>query len=142
MEDIQQKSWFSRNWGWVLGGGCLTIIVIFAIGFFAIFYGFTKVIKSSEPYKYALAEASENQEVILLLGEPIEADGIMNGNISTSNSSGEVDISIPISGSKSKGNIVVVGNKVDGEWHYEELYVLIKGSQTKINLLDKSLEGI
>jgi len=28
MEEVRQKSWFAKNWGWVLGGGCLSIIII------------------------------------------------------------------------------------------------------------------
>ena len=44
------------------------------------------------------------------------------------------------------GAYLVVKNayvkKFDGEWIYEELYVIIKETQEKINLLDQSLEGI
>ena len=36
----------------------------------------------------------------------------------------------------------IEAEKFDGEWIYEELYVIIKETQEKINLLDQSLEGI
>ena len=32
------------------------------------------------------------------------------------------------------------GEKEDGEWTYEEFYILIKNSNERINLLDKSME--
>ena len=143
MEDVKQKSWFGRNWLWVLPvGGCLTLIVLLVLGVGALFFGVNKVLTSSEPYQYALDKAFENTAVKQVLGEPLEASGIMNGNISTSNRGGEVDLSIPIKGPKGDANIIITGDKIDGEWVYEDLYVIIKESREKINLLDKTLEGI
>lgn len=142
MEDVQQKSWFSRNWGWVLGGGCLTLIIIVVAVIGGVIYKVADSIKESEPYTYAYEAAIENEKVIAYLGIPIETDGIGNTNYKYSNGNTTASLTIPISGPKGKGKIVVVGNKVDSEWQYEELYVLIKNTQTKINLLDKSLEGI
>ena len=66
----------------------------------------------------------------------------MQGNISLENGdSGHVDITIPLKGSKRKGYVTIIGEKVNGDWVYEELYVLIKSTNEEINLLDKSLEG-
>ncbi|MBN4058037.1 hypothetical protein JYT34_01215 [Olleya sp. AH-315-K02] len=142
-EHVQQKNWFTRNWLWVIPvGGCLTIICLFVFGVGAIFFGVTNVLKNSTPYEYSVELASNNSDVIQLLGEPIETHGIMSGNISIQNNSGEVDISIPIKGSKGKGTVIVIGEKIDGEWFYEELYVLIKETNEKINLLNKILEVI
>ncbi|MBN4070539.1 hypothetical protein JYT76_02545 [Olleya sp. AH-315-F22] len=142
-EQVQQKNWFTRNWLWVIPvGGCLTIICLFVFGVGAIFFGITNVLKNSTPYEYSVELASNNSDVIQLLGEPIETHGIMSGNISIQNNSGEVDISIPIKGSKGKGTIIVIGEKIGGEWFYEELYVLIKETNEKINLLNKILEVI
>lgn len=144
MEEVNQKSWFGRNWLWLLPvGGCLTIILLFVFGIGAIFFGVTNAIKNSGPYEYAVQEAKLNDSVAYHLGDPIETNGIMQGNISLQNSdSGHVDIRIPIEGSDGQGTIYVVGEKIDGEWVYEELYVLIKETQEEINLIDKNLEGI
>jgi len=143
MEEIKQKSWIGRNWMWVLPvGGCLTIIVLFVLGAGAIFFGVSKMFTSSTPYEYAMNQASSNSEVIAILGEPIESDGIISGNISLKNDDGEADFKIPIKGSNGKARIVVVGKKIYGKWEYEKLYVLIKETQEEINLLDKNLEGI
>ncbi len=115
-------------------------LFIFGIG--AIFFGVTNVLKNSTPYEYALEQASNNREVIKFLGEPVETDGIMSGNISLHNDTGNVNIEIPLKGPKGKGSVIVIGEKIDGEWIYEELYVLIKESNEKINLLNKILEVI
>lgn len=143
MEETNQKSWFGRNWPWVLPvGGCLTLIVLAVMGIGTLFVGVSKMFTSSAPYEYALSEASNNAEVIAVFGEPIESDGIISGNISLKNNDGEADFSIPIKGPNGVGSITVVGTKTDGEWTYKLLYVTIKETQEQINLLKKDLEGI
>jgi len=142
-EHIQQKSWFSRNWLWVVPtGGCLLIIILFVFGIGATIFGVSKIFTGSAPYEYAVELASKDVRVIELLGDPVETAGIMQGNISTTNDSGEVNIKIPLKGPKGKGSVTIKGDKVEGEWFYEELYVIIKETNEKINLLDKTLEGI
>jgi len=142
-EQLQQQNWFARNWLWVVPvGGCFTIILLFVFGIGTIFFGVTNVLKNSTPYEFAVELASNNSKVIEYLGESIETDGIMSGNISINNSSGEVDIEIPLKGTKAKGSVIVIGEKINGEWFYYELYVLIKETNEKINLLEKILEVI
>ena len=141
MEEYRQKSWFSRNWGWVLGGGCLTLIILVIVFFGSIFFGVTKMFTSSTPYKYAMEQTVTNEKVISLLGEPIEKDGIMQGNISLNGDDGEADFRIPIKGTNGEARIVVVARKNYGEWIYEQLYVQIKDTKEQVNLLDKTLEG-
>ncbi len=67
---------------------------------------------------------------------------MMNGSVSIQNDSGSAIFNISIKGSEGKGTLFVVAERFDGEWVYEDLYVIIKESQQKINLLDQSLEGI
>mgnify|MGYP003672504363 CR=1 FL=1 len=78
MEENKQKSWFSRNWGWVLGGGCLSIIVIVALAIGGLIYKVTDAVKESEPYTHAYAKTIENEKVIEFLGTPIETNGMGN----------------------------------------------------------------
>ena len=143
MEVIHHKSWFGRNWLWVVPvGGCLTVIFLFIFGIGAAVFGISKAVKNATPYAYAVEQASNNQTVIEFLGEPIETAGIMSGNISLSDNHGNVDITIPLKGPHGRASVTIKGEKIDGEWNYDELYVLIKESSEKINLLDKDLEGI
>ncbi len=142
-EYIQQKSWFRRNWLWVVpAGGCLTIILLFIFGIGAAIFGVTKLFTESAPYTYALEQASNDERVIQFLGNSIESDGIMQGNISLSNNNGHADITIPIKGTKGSGSVTIIGEKEDGTWTYEKLFVTIKETNEQINLLDKNLEGI
>lgn len=143
MEDIRQRSWFSRNWPWIIPvGGCLTVIVLIVLGIGAAIFGVTKVISGSQPYEYAIEQATTNPDVNALLGSPVETNGIMQGNISVkSGGSGQVDIRIPLKGSIGEGSVAIVGEKIEGEWVYEKLYVYIQDTGEEINLLDKTLEG-
>ena len=142
-DTLQQKSWFSRNWLWFVPvSGCLLIILLFVFGIGAAIFGATKFITNSEPYEYAFERATTNELVIKSLGEPIEADGIMQGNISIKNNGGDADIKIPIKGPKGKASIVVKAKKYEGEWDYETLYVRIIETDERIQLINKSLEGI
>ncbi len=143
MEAQKQKSWFGRNWPWVIPvGGCLTVILLFVFGIGAIFFGVSKVMKNSAPFEQAIQLVENNPEVREYLGSNIEVDGMFDGNISLNNDDGDIDLKAPIKGSKGKGILVIKGEKLDGEWTYENLYVLIKETNEKINLLDKTLEGI
>jgi len=140
MEDQRQKSWFARNWGWVLGGGCLTLIVLFFLGIGSIFFGVSKMFTSSEPYQYAMEKTISNPAIIEVLGEPIEEDGMMNGSINLSGDDGNADFKIPISGPKGTGRIIVKATKDYGKWEYEKLYVQFQGEEENINLLNQELE--
>lgn len=85
MEGYNRKSWFRRNWKWLLPvGGCLTLILMLMVLVGTLFFGVTKMFANSEPYQYALEQASTNEKVIAVMGEPIEKKGIVSGNMSLS----------------------------------------------------------
>ncbi|MCG8183927.1 cytochrome c oxidase assembly factor Coa1 family protein [Tenacibaculum piscium] len=149
MEVQEQKSWFARNWGWVVpvggcGCGCLGFVLFAFLGIGATIFSVFDTITNATPVTYAVEQASINKKVINLLGEPIEEVGIPSGNISLENENGEVDFSIDIKGPNGKGTLVVRGIRANGEWIYEDLYVRIKESSEEINLLNnqKVLENI
>ncbi|MCO4821239.1 MAG: hypothetical protein KC469_04170 [Flavobacteriaceae bacterium] len=143
MEHTKQKNWLGRNWPWLIPvGGCFTVILLFIFGLGAVIFGVTNAVKNSTPYEYAFERAETNLEVKNALGNNIDTQGVLSGNISLNNNGGEVDFMIPIQGSKGEGEIYVLGKKIDGEWVYEKLYVRIKDTGEEINLLDKALEGI
>lgn len=138
-----QKSWFSRNWVWAVPGcGCAGIILLVVFGLGATFFGIKNFVKNSTPYEYAIEQATTNSDVIDILGDPVETDGMMSGNISIQNKGGNANFTVPIKGSKGTGTLVVSAERFDGEWVYEDLYVTIRDNQEQINLLEQSLEGI
>lgn len=142
MEEQVKKSWFRRNWLWFVPTmGCVTIIILFFLGIGALIFGVTSFMSEATPAKYAIEKALDNRIVIKELGEDIEQVGIVSGSINYSNGDGDADLRIPIKGSRGKAIIRVVAEKYDGEWTYQKLYVIIKETNEKINLLKKSLEG-
>jgi hypothetical protein len=142
-ELIEHPSWWKRNWKWALPvGGCLTLIVLFIALIGAGIFGVSKMFTGSEPYTYALEQVQSNEQVIELLGEPIETNGIMQGSINFSNNEGNANISIPIKGPNGEGKIYVVGEKRNDTWTYSELEVRINENNEVINLLDEGLHEI
>lgn len=134
MEDTGQRSWFSRNWGWLLGGGCLSIIVVVILVIVGAFYKISDSISGSEPYTYAFSQAIENEEVIDFLGEPIESDGMGSTSYKNRNGKSTVSLTIPIKGAIDEGEIIVEAEKINNEWAYNTLYVKIDGESELIYL--------
>lgn len=137
MEDhIPHKSWFARNWGWAVPvGGCLTIIILFFVFVGSLIFGVSELITESVPYQDAIKKVNEDEYVINILGEPIETDGMMNGNLSYKNSTGFADISIPVKGPKGKAELYLTGTKENDQWTYTEMYVIIEETDEQIDLL-------
>ncbi len=133
---ISQKSWFARNWGWVVPlGGCLTVIILFFVFLGSVIFGVSELMTGSDPYKEALAKVKQDEYVIEILGKPIETDGIMQGELSFKNSIGKADISIPIKGPDGTAKVYVVGTKQNDQWTYTEMYVIIAETDEQIDLL-------
>ena len=102
----------------------------------------TKLEKTTDIHELAVERARKNIIVKEKLGEPIDTTWLINGSISIKNDTGEANFTVPISGPNEKGTLHVIAVKIDGEWVYEDLYVIIRDSEERINLLDQSLEGI
>ena len=131
--------WWSRNWKWFVPTGCclgslvvcVLVAAIFGLGVFGAIFG---MMKSSEPYKVALARAKANQQVISALGTPITEGFSTWGKVNIDGASGDADLSIPISGPKGKGTIYVTATKSGGEWTYSKLSVKVDSTGETIDL--------
>ena len=135
-ENIQPKGWFNRNWKWAVPtGGCLLVIILFAAFAGTIFYGVTSMLSDSQAYQDAFEKARTNELVIERLGEPLEPNGIMGGNINYRNGYGEANISIPVKGPKGEGTIRVEGGGVDDTWSYDKMEVYLPETDEIIDLL-------
>ena len=133
---VQRPSWFSRNWKWFLPTvivGPILLIVALIAGFFTL--GMS-VIKSSEPYQYAVSTAVNDARVAEQLGAPITPAWYAGGRFNASQRSyGDVDLLIPLNGKLRHGTLYVKGVKSAGVWHYQRLQVAIDGNPERINLL-------
>ena len=136
----QRPSWWSRNWKWFVPMGCLTMIglvIAFVAMIMFIVFG---ALRSTDVYKQAVARAKKNPAVIEALGSPIEEGMLLSGKTNVEGSSGEADLSVPISGPKGKGTLYIVATKSAGEWTYSQLVVEVAQDRKRINLLSDDLE--
>lgn len=138
MEEFQEsKGWFARNWKWVVpSGGCLLIIILMVAFAGSLFFGISSMMTDSQAYKDSMEAVSTNQEVIAILGEPIETNGMHGGNFSYKNGVSSAEFSIPIKGPKGEATIFVIGSGKDENWTYETMEVHIDRTNEIIDLLE------
>ena len=86
-----------------------------------------------------MAQARSNRQVVDALGEPIESGFWISGSINVDGPSGDVDVSIPISGPKGSGTLYVVGNRSAGRWQYSRMEVEVSGRPSRIDLRPRAL---
>ncbi|QLG45603.1 cytochrome c oxidase assembly factor Coa1 family protein [Costertonia aggregata] len=135
-ELVPQPSWWKRNWKWVVPlGGCLTLIVIFIVFFASLFFGVTKILEDSQPYEYAFELINQDEQMIELLGSPIEKDGMVQGNINWTNGDKNAKMTIPIAGPKRTGILYIDATGEGDTWDYKEIRVEV--SEENVDLLEK-----
>jgi hypothetical protein len=108
----------------VLGGAFFAFLVLVVFG----------AMKQSDAYKMAVSRAKADQRVTNALGTPIEEGWFLKGSTKVSGTSGEADLTIPISGPKGKGTIYAVATKFAGDWTFSKLSVKLESSGETIDL--------
>lgn len=129
----QHGGWFARNWKWFVALIVVGLLLVAGavVGIFALVFS---LIKSSEVYTHALAQARADPQVVAVLGEPIEEGFMPSGSIEISGGSGNADLSITIHGPKGSATIYVVATRQAGRWTYDILEVALPGSAERIDL--------
>ncbi|NNC95170.1 MAG: hypothetical protein HKN92_06365 [Chitinophagales bacterium] len=136
-EPIKGKSWFNRNWKWVVPtGGCLLVIILIVAFAGSLIWGVTSLMSDSQAYQDAMTEARNNSQVVQVLGEPIETNGMSGGSINYSNGYGTAELTIPIKGPNGEATILVEGSGADENWTYQKMEVSISDSDQVIDLLE------
>ena len=131
----QRRSWWGRNWKWFVPTGCLGMVLLAAgLGFIIVTMVFG-MMKSSDAYKMALARAKADPRVVSALGSPISDGFFPTGKTNVSGTSGEADMTVPISGPKGKGTIYFVASKFAGEWTFSKLIVEVEKTGERIDLV-------
>lgn len=139
-ELVPQPSWWKRNWKWAVPvGGCFTLLLLVIALFGSIFYGVTTLLEKSQPYEYALEKINKDEEIISLLGSPIEQDGMMQGSLNWHNGDGKADMKIPITGPEGNGMLYIKASSIGETWEYHEINVVVKDLES-IDLLENRLE--
>jgi hypothetical protein len=126
-----RKGWFSRNWKWLVPA----LLIVFLVLPLALLGSIFAAMKNSDVVKESLLRARSNPLVVQKLGTPIEEGWLVSGSINVSTTSGDADLSVPISGPKGKGNIYVTAHKSAGAWDYQVMEAAIEGSNQRVNLL-------
>jgi len=136
-ENIEQKNWFGRNWKWAVPSiGCLTIIIAFVLLFGAMVSKVTGMFQDSVPYSVAMESMQQNTQVIEQIGEPIEPNGMFQGNINYENNNGTADLKIPVKGPKGEATLLVIAEKNDDVWTYQTMKVSFEDTDETIDLLE------
>jgi hypothetical protein len=132
---LTDRNWLEKNLRWVLPLGCLGLAVVFgaaAIGVFSLIYG---ALRSSDPYKNALAAANADTRVVQVLGSPITDQLFITGSFNTNGPRGRAEFALPIKGPKGTATIFAQASKSVGVWNFEVLVVEIAGTRQRIDLL-------
>jgi hypothetical protein len=130
----RRPNWFSRNWKWVVPGGCLFVLLVAVAFVAAAFFLALGIMKQSDAYKIALARAQQSPAVISALGSPIKSGAIVSGSSHVEGPTGEATLSIPVNGPKGKGTIYVEARKSADRWQFSTLTVQIERTGERIDL--------
>ncbi|MAW95775.1 MULTISPECIES: cytochrome c oxidase assembly factor Coa1 family protein [unclassified Leeuwenhoekiella] len=139
--ETEPRSWWSRNWKWVVPlGGCFTIIIggILLLG--TAIFGFFSSVKSSTGADEILLMAQTNPQVIEALGEPIEEDGIGSYSVKINNGHKTSEVTLPISGPKSSATLNVKSSGEDDNRVYEVFEIYVDETGETIDLRDNEIE--
>ena len=110
----------------------LLLVAAFVFVIIGIVFG---AMKSSDAYKTALAKAKADARVVNALGSPITDGYFVSGKTNVSGTSGQADMTVPISGPKGKGTIYFVASKFAGEWTFSKLMVEVADTKQRIDLI-------
>lgn len=136
-----RPNWFTRNWKWAVPFGVLAMLLLALAFVGGIFFLVESSFQHSEFYAQALQRARANPRVAQKFGKPLQAGWLATGKLNTSGSSGDADISIPVSGPKGKGTLYVVAKKSAGVWTIVTLQVEVTGEAERIDLLQPDENG-
>jgi hypothetical protein len=135
MNQALPSTWLQRNWKWLTIVACLTVLLGIATVIGALIYGVASIMKSSDVYQMAVTRAKHDPNVIAELGEPIVEGFFTSGNMNTTNSLGNADLAIPISGPKGEAEIYLIAKKSVGKWEFSDLVVEISKTKNRIDLM-------
>lgn len=95
--------------------------------------------EASKPYEYALEKINHDEQIIDLLGSPIEKDGMVKGNINWHNGEKKAEMKIPIAGPKGTGTLYINASGEGDGWSYHEIRVTVKDNE-EFNVLENDWE--
>ncbi len=125
----QQPGWFKKNWPWLVGGGCLTMLLCCG-GFGAVtYFGVTSAVKKSGPYIQAVAQIQSSQAAEDALGRPIDMGFMGDSSMKESNGQGTMEFTVKVSGPKGKGTVSAKAHQQGQSWVQDTLVLDLDSGQ-------------
>jgi hypothetical protein len=134
-EFARPKTWYQRNWKWVVPVAIIGMLAIFFGFFAALFFGITTMMKSSGAYTIAVQRALDSPAVQARLGTPIRVGRFTSGSVNLNGGSGNASLSIPLHGPRGDARIAVVAKERANRWTFDTLEVDVDGDHKPIPLL-------
>ncbi|TXE20203.1 hypothetical protein ES731_06750 [Psychroflexus gondwanensis] len=130
-ELIEQKSWWKRNWKWLVpvsGIIMISLAIFFSSGMDGIGADLAQAYTDTELYKNALEKVKSDQKANELLGkiEPIDKLAILEGEVHYTNENQTVNSTIRLKGTKGKAKLDISADRINNEWNYTKINVRIK----------------
>lgn len=135
-EQPPQKSWFGRNWPWLIPVGCFGMLIFVGIIVGLLLMVGMSVLKDAEPYQTAVKAAETHPIVIEHIGTPVKISYMVIGEVNITNDTGKARIAFPVSGPKGKGTIYIEAERADGKWTTKQLLFVKPDDKTKFDLLE------
>ncbi|MEM1002782.1 MAG: cytochrome c oxidase assembly factor Coa1 family protein [Bacteroidota bacterium] len=135
-ELIEHKSWWKRNWKWLVpfcGISIIAITTFFSSGMGGIMTDFAQAYADTELYSNAIERLNSEQKVTELLGqiEPLNKMAILEGETDYSNNNQTVNATVQIAGTKGKARMDITADRINNEWNYSRINVRIKNPPEK-----------
>ena len=142
-ELLEQKSWWNRNWKWLVSVSGIILIsstIFFSSGLNGIASDLVQAYADTELYNNALKKAKSNERVTYLLGkiEPIDKLAIMEGQVEYTNDNKTVNSSIRIIGTEGKARLDISANRINNTWNYTKISIRIKNPSEKKQTIEIS----
>jgi len=132
------KKSFSLKW-LLVGCGCTILLTVCIIAFAALIFGLVMgIIKNSEPYKMSIQLVETSPAVKEEIGTIKSYGWFTGGNINTSGTTWEANLSISMTGEKGNGLLETRLVKKFNKWEFQRAEFCNKSNGKRIDLLTKS----
>lgn len=127
---IQQRSWWQRNWKWLIPFSIiisgLLLFVFSDLGSAA--SDISRAYGEKDVFNNAFEKVKANDKASEVLGElqPNDDLAILEGSVNYSNDNKTFKSSIRIVGSKARGKLDIIADKVDNVWVYKLIKIRVK----------------
>jgi len=136
-ELLRQKSWWQRNFKWLVPVALIAAVVAVVFSFTGSMGDFAQAYADMPLYEKAHNKAASDNRVAEKLGtlKPIDKMTVAEGAVNYSEDGNAMNGTITLKGSKGKGKMDINAIKVNGAWQYNSIKVRLKNPDSEIVVL-------